>query len=141
MDLEAPLKPAGQSSSTPTRHVELEELTTDADFAKLTSSFPASALLVIYFHAPWAEPCKQMSTVLETLATTYTAQTPPSIAFVSLNAEALPEISEHFEVTAVPYIVLQKNGEVLEKISGGWEEWQHREFWRTSGTASNKACS
>lgn len=59
-----------------------------------------------------------MSTVLEALASTYTASTPASIIFLSLNAEELPDVSETYEVTAVPYIVLQKDGSVLEKISG-----------------------
>jgi Grx4 family monothiol glutaredoxin len=96
----------------------VKEITTDADFAHLTSTFPPEALLVVYFHAPWAEPCKQMSTVLATLAGTYPAETPAKIGFVSLDAEELPDISETYDVTAVPYIVLQKNGERLETISG-----------------------
>jgi Grx4 family monothiol glutaredoxin len=57
-----------------------------------------------------------MSTILSTLASTYPASTP--VAFLSLNAEELPEISEQYDVTAVPYIVLQKDGSVLETVSG-----------------------
>ncbi|KAK3044393.1 hypothetical protein LTS18_001399, partial [Coniosporium uncinatum] len=98
--------------------VTVQEVTTEADFEHHTSDFPSSALLVVYFHAPWAAPCKQMSTVLSTLATTYPATTPPSIAFLSLNAEELPEISEAYDVTAVPYIVLRKDGKTVETISG-----------------------
>jgi len=90
--------------------VTVTEVTTDDEFAQHTSNFPPNALLVVYFHAPWAAPCKQMSTILSTLASTYPASTPPSIAFLSLNAEELPDISEKYDVTAVPYIVLQKDG-------------------------------
>jgi len=116
-DPETAFVPAGQKTGS-NQPVKLAEITTDDEFSSLVSSFPSSALLVVYFHAPWAEPCKQMSTVLETLASTYTATTPPSISFVSLNAEELPDISETYDVTAVPYIVLQKDGSVLDKISG-----------------------
>ncbi|KAF2435626.1 thioredoxin [Tothia fuscella] len=98
--------------------VKLTEITTEADFAHLKSTIPSSALLVVYFHAPWAEPCKQMSTFLETLASTYPSDRPPKIAFASLDAEELPEISEDYDVTAVPFIVLQKGAERLETISG-----------------------
>lgn len=59
-----------------------------------------------------------MSTILEALASTYTASNPPTIGFVSLDAEELSEISEKYEVTAVPYIVLQKDGKTLDTISG-----------------------
>lgn len=59
-----------------------------------------------------------MSTILETLASTYIASSPPTIGFVSLDAEELPEISEKYDVTAVPYIVLQKDGKTLETVSG-----------------------
>jgi Grx4 family monothiol glutaredoxin len=60
-----------------------------------------------------------MSTVLSTLASTYPVETPAKIGFVSLDAEELPDISETYDVTAVPYIVLQKNGERLDTFSGG----------------------
>lgn len=57
-----------------------------------------------------------MSVVLKTLASTYPADAP--ISFFSLNAEELPEVSEAYDVTAVPYIVLQKGGKVMETVSG-----------------------
>lgn len=117
---------AGAAAEDPTknnpesqRHTTVTEITQETDFAHHTSSFPSNALLVIYFHAPWAAPCKQMSTVLSTLASTYPVQDPPTITFLSVNAEELPEISERYDVTAVPYIVLQRDGKTVETISGG----------------------
>lgn len=59
-----------------------------------------------------------MRTVLSTLASQYPATTPPQVSFVSLNAEELPDISEDYDVTAVPFVVLVRGGEVLESISG-----------------------
>lgn len=59
-----------------------------------------------------------MSTILSTLASTYPVSSPPSIAFLSLNAEELPDVSEQYDVTAVPYIVLQRGGQTLETVSG-----------------------
>ncbi|KAF2397567.1 glutaredoxin [Trichodelitschia bisporula] len=98
--------------------VAVTQITTEEAFSNAVAAYPPSALLVIYFHAPWAAPCKQMSAVLEALASTYTSQSPPNIAFLSIDAEELPDTSEKYDVTAVPYIVLQKDGKVLEKISG-----------------------
>lgn len=59
-----------------------------------------------------------MHTVLSTLASQYPVTTPPSISFISLNAEELPDISEDYDVTAVPFVVLVRGGEVLDSISG-----------------------
>lgn len=59
-----------------------------------------------------------MQLILETLASSYPPQTPPTISFLSLDAEALPDISESYDVTAVPFLVLQRDGKVLESVSG-----------------------
>ena len=89
------------------------------DAFKQHTALPATTLQVLYFHAPWATPCAQMSTVLTTLASTYPVTSPPSIVFLSIDAEELPDIAEEHEVSAVPFIVLQRDGKVLETISGG----------------------
>jgi len=94
----------------------VREIPDETAFASTISALPASHLAVIYFHAPWAAPCKQMATVLSTLASTYPSSAP--IAFYSLDAEELPDVSEQYDVTAVPYIVLQRDGQTLETISG-----------------------
>ncbi|KAI9037449.1 PICOT family protein [Aspergillus affinis] len=96
----------------------LIEIDSELHLNSITQSLPPSALLVLYFHAPWAAPCAQMRAVLSALASQYPATSPPSIAFVSVNAEELPDISEEYDVTAVPFVVLIRNATVLESISG-----------------------
>jgi len=59
-----------------------------------------------------------MSAVLSALASTYAPTKPPSIAFLSLNAEDLPDISDAHDVTAVPLVVLRRGGQELQRISG-----------------------
>jgi Grx4 family monothiol glutaredoxin len=93
-------------------------IATEGDFADHTSKLPADCLAVIYFHAPWAEPCKQMGTILSTLASTYPATNPPRTAFFSLDAEEVSEVSENYDVTQVPLVVLQKNGQVVDSVTG-----------------------
>ena len=96
----------------------LIEVDSELHLNSIAQSLPPSALLVLYFHAPWAAPCAQMRAVLSALASQYPATSPPSIAFVSVNAEELPDISEEYDVTAVPFVVLIRNATVLESISG-----------------------
>jgi len=59
-----------------------------------------------------------MSTILSALASTYPVTSPPTVAFLSINAEELPDVSEQYDVTAVPYIVLQKDGQTVDTVSG-----------------------
>ncbi|PYH93928.1 monothiol glutaredoxin-4 [Aspergillus ellipticus CBS 707.79] len=96
----------------------LIEVTSEAEFPHYISSLPPSCLQVLYFHAPWAAPCAQMRAVLSALASQYPATNPPSIVFLSVNAEELPDISEEYDVTAVPFVVLVRDGNILESISG-----------------------
>ena len=94
----------------------MQEMTDESAFQSTISALAPSTLAIIYFHAPWAKPCEQMGVILKTLASTYPADAP--IKFLSLNAEDLPEVSEQYDVTAVPYIVLQKDDKTLETVSG-----------------------
>lgn len=59
-----------------------------------------------------------MATVLETLASEYPVTEPLSTSWVSIDAEELSDISEQYDVTAVPFLVLVRDGNVLETVSG-----------------------
>jgi Grx4 family monothiol glutaredoxin len=59
-----------------------------------------------------------MATVLSTLASEYPVTEPPSTKWVSINAEELSEISELYDVTAVPFLVLIRDRRVVETVSG-----------------------
>jgi Grx4 family monothiol glutaredoxin len=59
-----------------------------------------------------------MRTILTTLASNYAVTEPPSTTWLSINAEDLPDISELYEVTAVPFLVLVRGGKTLETVSG-----------------------
>ncbi|RDL38236.1 Thioredoxin-like protein [Venustampulla echinocandica] len=96
----------------------LIEIKSEDDWSNHTSAIPPTALQIISFHAPWAAPCAQMRTVLETLASSYPITEPLSTSWVSMNAEELMDISDNFDVTAVPYLVLTRNNEILETVSG-----------------------
>ncbi|PQE04099.1 putative glutaredoxin protein [Rutstroemia sp. NJR-2017a BVV2] len=96
----------------------LIDITTEEEWQKHTDSLPPTTLQIINFHAPWAAPCAQMTTVLKTLASSYPVTDPLSTSWVSMNAEEVIAVSDHFDVTAVPYLVLTRNNAVLETVSG-----------------------
>ena len=94
----------------------IKEITSYEEWQAHVASLSPNTLLIISFHAPWAAPCAQMATVLKTLAAEYPATGETS--WVSLNAEDLSDVSEQYDVTAVPFLVLSKNGQTLETVSG-----------------------
>jgi hypothetical protein len=59
-----------------------------------------------------------MTTILSTLASTYPSSRSSDLSFLSINAEEIPEISETYDVTAVPFTVIVRDGKVLESLSG-----------------------
>lgn len=94
----------------------IKEISSYSEWDAHLASLPPTTLLIVSFHAPWAAPCAQMATVLKTLAAEYPAD--GSTSWVSLNAEELSDISERYDVTAVPFLVLSRGGKVLETVSG-----------------------
>lgn len=91
------------------------EIELEQQFTELTKADP-SKLIALYFHTPWAGPCKTMNQVFKTLADS--KESDNSIIFLSINADELPEISEIFEVSAVPYFILIRNQTILKELSG-----------------------
>lgn len=104
------------STSTTMATHSVTAITSEADFKSHTAAIEPSALHVLYFQTSWAEPCKQMSTVLSTLASTYPLTA--KVAFTSIDADEVAEVSETYNVTQVPFIVLEKDGKNIESISG-----------------------
>lgn len=89
------------------------EIQSDAQFSELTTSVSPSTLVIIYFNTPWAAPCTQMNSVFKSLSEVHTSAT-----FVSVNADDFPDISESFDVSAVPYFVLVRDSTILKELSG-----------------------
>ncbi|BGP25719.1 monothiol glutaredoxin-5 [Rhodotorula toruloides] len=79
--------------------------------AKLSAAL--DKVSVLYFRTDWAEPCKTMDGVMIELAKRY-----EGVLFLSIEAESLPDISESFEVDAVPYFILLRGHTLLTRLSG-----------------------
>jgi len=56
---------------------------------------------LLYFWAPWAEPCKQMTEVVVELSRKY-----PQMLSLQIEAEEQNEISESFDIGSVPYFIV-----------------------------------
>ncbi|XP_038599740.1 glutaredoxin-3 [Tachyglossus aculeatus] len=70
-------------------------------------------LVVIHFWAPWAPQCAPMNDVMAELAKEH-----PQAAFAKLEAEAVPEVSEKYEISSVPTFLFFKNSQRVDRLDG-----------------------
>lgn len=68
---------------------------------------------MVHFQAAWAPQCEQMNGVMAELAKEHAHTT-----FVKLEAEAVPEVSEKYEITSVPTFLFFKGGEKVDRLDG-----------------------
>lgn len=73
----------------------------------------AKSLLVVHFWAPWAPQCAQMNDVMAELAKEHL-----QVSFVKLEAEAVPEVSEKYEISSVPTFLFFKNSQKIDRLDG-----------------------
>lgn len=78
----------------------LYEVQTSDQFKRLLSE-DLQRVSLLYFWAPWAEPCKQMSEVVTELSKKY-----PKLLSLKIEAEKQEEISESFAIESVPTFII-----------------------------------
>jgi thioredoxin len=83
---------------------------TDQNFDEKT----AAGTVLVDFHANWCGPCKLLDPVLEALA----AELKGSARIMKLDVDANHRIAERYSVSAIPYLLLLKDGEIVENFLG-----------------------
>ncbi|EST08995.1 Glutaredoxin [Kalmanozyma brasiliensis GHG001] len=90
----------------------LVEVTSPEHFTEIMQQ-DLGRVSLLNFYAPWAEPCKQMNEVVKEIAVKY-----PQVLCLVIEAETLPDVSESFDIEAVPSFVLLRGHTLLSRISG-----------------------
>lgn len=81
--------------------------------AALDEAMAVKGSVVIHFWASWCQASSQMNSVFAQLCTDT-----PHARFFQVESEKEPEISETFQVAAVPFFVFIKDGRVVDKLEG-----------------------
>lgn len=65
------------------------------------------------FHADWCGPCKKQDPILEELKEKH-----PDVKFEKIDVDEDPDVAQEYGVRSVPTIVIEKDGEIVEKFIG-----------------------
>ena len=77
--------------------------------------------VILDLWASWCGPCKMLAPVVEELSEAH-----PEVLVGKVNVDEEPELADRFGVTAIPMLVLVKNGEVA-KTAVGYQSRQQLE--------------
>ncbi|MBD5805515.1 thioredoxin [Lactobacillus sp. 0.1XD8-4] len=75
-------------------------------------------LTIVDFWAPWCGPCKMMEPAMQKLE----KQFGDKIKFVKMNVDGNQAIAQEYKVMSVPSLVLFRDGEAKEKVTGFYPE-------------------
>lgn len=87
-------------------------LITSANFKKEVEESVVPVVIDVF--ATWCGPCKQMSPVVDALATELTGQ----FKIVKLNIDEERDLAAQFNISSIPTFVFIKDGKMVSKESG-----------------------
>ncbi|KJH40481.1 thioredoxin [Dictyocaulus viviparus] len=84
-----------------------------ADFQAKINSADLNRLFVVDFFADWCGPCRFIAPLFEQFSGRFSNAT-----FLKVNVDYSPDISQHYDVRAMPTFILIKKGREMERIQG-----------------------
>ena len=65
------------------------------------------------FYAEWCGPCKVLSPLMENVKSKFT-----SVKFENVDIDAQFEVAQKYYVRSVPTVIIEKNGEEIQRFAG-----------------------
>jgi len=97
----------------------MAKVTTDASFSEdvLKSDVP----VLVDFWAEWCGPCRMLGPVIEKVST----QLEGKAKVYKLNVDENPGVASQYGITAIPTVIVFKNGQVHKQLVGVQKEAQY----------------
>lgn len=83
-------------------------------------------LVLVDFYATWCGPCHLMATVMSECS----KDMKKDVSFMKVDTEKYPQIASRFQVSALPTLVLFKNGVAVSRIEGALSAKQLKDWLR-----------
>ena len=80
--------------------------------------------VLVDFWAPWCGPCRTLGPMLEKLESEYAGRW----RLVKVNSDENPELSAHFQVRSIPFVIAFADGRPVDQFVGVLSESQIRAF-------------
>jgi thioredoxin 1 len=87
------------------------EVTTDTFESEVLKS---DQPVLVDFWAPWCGPCRRIAPVIDELAT----ENAGSVKVVKVNVDDAQQISNQYQVSSIPTLMIFKNGDVVDTHVG-----------------------
>ena len=88
-------------------------IVTDSSVDAAASQYP---LLILDCWAEWCGPCRMIAPIIEELA----AEMKGKVVFGKLNVDENPQTSNKYRISAIPTMMVFKNGKLIDKLVGAY---------------------
>ncbi len=70
--------------------------------------------VLVDFYAPWCGPCQMMGPILDEVNSRLRGR----LRVVKINTDKYPQLASRYQISALPTLVLFKNGEPSDRLEG-----------------------